>query len=219
MNKTLRIVVFVIVVLAVALGVWFFGGRNTAVSFDPLNATYTIEGQPVTLVDGKSSVPAAPGSATQVTTLVFSEPASGDLNNDGKPDAALILVQNPGGSGTFYYAAAAINTPGGAVGTNAILLGDRIAPENISIANGKIVANYADRNPGEPMTAAPSLGVTKYFSYNGSALRETAPTAGPGEHCGGNMMNAPICGAGYHCAPSAGSHLPFGDVGGTCVAN
>jgi hypothetical protein len=37
------------------------------------------------------------------------------------------------------------------------------------------------------------------------------------EHCGGNILNAPKCASGFHCAPVPGSHLPFGDVGGTCV--
>jgi hypothetical protein len=45
------------------------------------------------------------------------------------------------------------------------------------------------------------------------------PTVGAGEHCGGNMMNAPECDARSHCAPVPGSHLPFGDVGGICVTN
>ncbi len=43
--------------------------------------------------------------------------------------------------------------------------------------------------------------------------------AGPGEHCGGNIATALGCTAGYHCAPAAGSHLPFGDVGGVCAAD
>lgn len=43
--------------------------------------------------------------------------------------------------------------------------------------------------------------------------------AGPGEHCGGNMTTALSCTTGYHCAPTPGSTLPFGDVGGTCVAD
>ncbi len=139
--------------------------------FDPLNATYTVGGQPVTLVAGKAATPAAPGSAENVTTTVFGQPASGDLNGDGKADAAVLLVQDSGGSGTFYYVAAAINVASGTEGTNAILLGDRIAPQNITVQNGRIVVNYADRNPGEPMTTAPSVGVTKYFSWNGTSLQ------------------------------------------------
>jgi hypothetical protein len=39
-----------------------------------------------------------------------------------------------------------------------------------------------------------------------------------GEHCGGNMANAKTCATGYECQPDPQSHLPFGDVGGICVA-
>lgn len=46
----------------------------------------------------------------------------------------------------------------------------------------------------------------------------TTTTTAP-ERCGGNMMNAHQCSTGYHCAPEPGSHLPFGDVGGICVAD
>ncbi|MDD5050722.1 MAG: hypothetical protein PHV93_03195 [Candidatus Pacebacteria bacterium] len=41
--------------------------------------------------------------------------------------------------------------------------------------------------------------------------------AGLGERCGGNMLNAPVCQAGLQCVPDPASHLPFGDVGGTCA--
>ncbi len=46
---------------------------------------------------------------------------------------------------------------------------------------------------------------------------DTASAAG--RHCGGNIANPPTCPSGYHCAPDPNSHLPFGDVGGICVAN
>jgi hypothetical protein len=141
-------------------------------AFDPLNATYVIEGQSVALINGKASSPAAPGSATQVTTMIFGEPTIGDLNGDGVADAALMLVQDPGGSGTFYYVAAAIRTATGTQGTNAVLLGDRIAPQNVEIKNGTVIANYADRKAGEPMSTSPSVGVSKYLIYNGSAFEE-----------------------------------------------
>ena len=215
-----KILLIVLAVAVVGLGAYAFLGKSrqaAAPVFNPLNATYIIEGQPVTLTDGKAATQAAPGSAAMIATAVFGEPASGDLNGDGMPDAALILVQDPGGSGIFYYAAAAINASGTAQGTNAVLLGDRVAPQNIQIQNGQIVVNYADRNAGESMATPPSVGVTKYLIYRGSVLEATLPVAGLGEHCGGNMTTAAVCGTGYRCAPAAGSHLPFGDVGGTCV--
>jgi hypothetical protein len=43
--------------------------------------------------------------------------------------------------------------------------------------------------------------------------------AGPGEHCGGNIATALVCDVNYHCAPEPGSTLPFGDVGGICIAD
>ena len=216
MKKNLWIVVLAVVVIVVAVVAWM--PKNKAAAFDPQNATYNVGGTPVALVNGNASTPAAPGSATQITTKIFTT-TSGDLNGDGKQDAAVILVQNPGGSGTFYYVAAAINGANGAQGTNAVLLGDRIAPDTLEIKNGQIIANYADRKPGDPMTAKPSVAVSKYLNVSGLILAESARIAGAGERCGGNMLNAPVCTTGYHCAPEPGSHLPFGDVGGTCVSN
>jgi hypothetical protein len=47
----------------------------------------------------------------------------------------------------------------------------------------------------------------------------TSPVVGLGARCGGNMTTAATCATGFYCAPSTGSHLPFGDVGGTCAVN
>jgi len=149
-----------------------------SVEFDPLNATYSINGTPTTFVDGKAESASVGGSETKIVTSIFGQPIIGDLNGDGRNDTALIIVQNPGGSGVFYYAAAAINTESGAKGTNAILLGDRIAPQNIEISNGQIITNYADRKPGEPMTTQPSVGVSKYFRIVNNRLTEIIKTNG-----------------------------------------
>ncbi len=138
-------------------------------AFDPENATYTFDGRPITLVNGKA-VETASGSEVAVTTTMFGQPMGGDLNGDGTDDAAVMLVRDTGGSGTFYYVAADINQAGLNQGTNAILLGDRIAPQNEETASGQVIANYADRNIGEPMTTQPSLGVSKYFTVTAGQL-------------------------------------------------
>lgn len=174
MNKNRWFILLVVAVIG--LGIYMFFGQRDAATFDPLNTTYYIDGQSVILVDGKSEVEAAPGSASKTTTMIFGEPVMGDLSGDGNADAAIFLTQSSGGSGTFYYAAAAIRGMDGnmARGTNTIFLGDRIAPQNIEIKNGKMIANYADRDIREPMTASPSIGVSKYFVYDGTALKEVA---------------------------------------------
>ena len=143
------------------------------VSFpDYKNATYLIEGSFVTLSDGFFEVEIAPGSASKITTRYFGNEAFGDLNSDGNVDTAFLLTQNMGGSGTFFYLVVALQTTSGVEGTNAIFLGDRIAPQNTNIENGIITVNCADRNPGEPFTTQPSLGVSKYFKVENNILTE-----------------------------------------------
>ena len=139
---------------------------------DYKNATYLIEGSFVSLTDGIFEMEAAPGSASKITTRYFGNEAIGDLNKDSKNDVAFLLSQTAGGNGTFFYLVVALQTASGTEGTNAIFLGDRIAPQNSVIENGRITVNYADRNPGEPFTTQPSLGVSKYFKVENNILIE-----------------------------------------------
>ncbi len=132
--------------------------------------SYDIEGRAITLANGVSEIEAAPGSASKIVTRYFGNEATGDLNNDGAPDVAFLLTQSRGGSGTFYYVVAAVKTKDGYLGTNAILLGDRIAPQTTELRDGSLVVNYADRKPGEPMTTSPSLGVSKYLKVENGKL-------------------------------------------------
>jgi hypothetical protein len=104
-----------------------------------------------------------PGSAAKIVTRYFGNEATGDLNSDGTPDTALLLTQSGGGSGTFYYVVVALKTKDGYMGTNAVLLGDRIAPQTTELRDGTVIVNYADRKPGEAMTTLPSVGVSKYL--------------------------------------------------------
>jgi hypothetical protein len=205
------------VALVIGGAAWYWIG----IQAPPLaqNLTIAIDGQPVTLIDGRAETAAAPGSASKVVTQYFGNQALGDLNGDGATDVAFIITQSSGGSGTFYYAVVALHTTSGYVGTSAVLLGDRIAPQTTEVNEGQLVVNYADRAAGDPMTAQPSVGVTKHLQVQGTMLVEAPRVAGAGERCGGNMTTASVCATGLHCAPTPGSHLPFGDVGGTCVHN
>ncbi len=136
------------------------------------DATYEVAGKPVKLTNGLSVVEAAPGSASKITTTFFGNEAQADLDGDGLVDVAFLLTQNSGGSGTFFYAVVAIRTADGWKGTNAVLLGDRVAPQITNISGTTILVNYADRNPGEPVTTRPSLGVTKRLSVVNGRLTE-----------------------------------------------
>jgi hypothetical protein len=145
---------------------------NDARPTDPSNATFVIEGRTITLTNGISEIEAAPGSASKITTRYFGNEARGDLNGDGLADVGFLVTQNAGGSGTFYYAVVTLQLKNGYEGTNAVLLGDRIAPQTTELRNGELTVNFADRRPGEPMTTPPSVGVSKYFKVVSGSLVE-----------------------------------------------
>ena len=139
---------------------------------DPQNATFSIDGDPVTLVNGISSISAAPDSASMVVTKYFGNEVSGDFNGDGTNDVAFIITQNSGGTGTFYYVTALISGKNGYQGTEAAFLGDRITPQANAYFNGQIIINYLDRGADEPMSAAPTKAGVKYFSVKNGQLKE-----------------------------------------------
>lgn len=133
--------------------------------FNGKNTTFTIDGKSVTLVNGVSEIPTAPGSASKIITRYFGNDATGDLTGDGLPDTAFLVTQDTGGSGIFYYVVVAIQTTSDYKNTNAFFIGDRIAPQSTYIPAGsqELQVNYAERKPGEPMTAQPSVGTTLFL--------------------------------------------------------
>lgn len=94
-----------------------------------------------------------------------------DLNNDGLEDVVFLVTHQPGGSGVFYYAVAALRTENGYKGSDGYFLGDRIAPQSIEVSQNPrhrnvVVVNYADRDLGQPMTASPSVGKSTYLKLD-----------------------------------------------------
>ncbi len=135
------------------------GGRDHEAKGDSAvkNLTLTIDGQTFALTDGAAEMEAAPGSAAQNTVRIVGGPVAGDVNGDGKPDEALLIRNDPGGSGTFYYAVVAVADGGGYRATNAVLLGDRIEPQGIEVADGHLVYRFLELQPGQPMSDAPTV--------------------------------------------------------------
>lgn len=139
---------------------------------DPANATYRIGDELITLTNGRSEVPVAPGSASKRLTLLLpAYTAYGEITGDGATDTAAILVDQPGGSGSFYYLAA-LRGPRSwpRPSLEAALLGDRIQVERVTVADGTVSVAYVDRKPDEPMSAPPSVKVTKHFVAKGGML-------------------------------------------------
>jgi heat shock protein HslJ len=173
-----RAIGFIILLVVVGIVAAFYSLNNyiyeekQAVAVDDYkDAEYVIEGTRVKLVDGLSEVEIAPGSASKVVTRYFGNRVVTDLNNDGREDIVFLLTEESGGSGVFFYVVAALNTERGYVGSEAYLLGDRIAPQTTEKRDdGVVVVNFAVRAPGEPFSASPSVGKSVYLKFDVSAM-------------------------------------------------
>ncbi len=183
--------VLVFAVLAIALGIYLLfikdsgkssdtgeiveledEGGSTGFRGNPANATFTFDDGPITLENGRAEIDIIEGSALKEEITLTGQVAYGDIDVDGKSDAAVIIVRSGGGSGSFVYVAALVSGAVNYTGTNAILLGDRIMPEEISVSNGIITVEYLDRGEDEPLAAEPTIARAKRFAYRSGELEE-----------------------------------------------
>lgn len=175
MNKNILYVFFG--VAALLGGVWFIASFSkdeiaTSTFLDHKNIEYSIGGITVELTDGLSEMPASPGSSTKIITRYFGNEVRQDVNGDGMEDVVFLVTQSAGGSGTFYYVVAALNTANGFVGTQGLLLGDRIAPQTTEKrANGLVVVNYAERARGESFAVSPSVGKSLFLKFSQDTMQ------------------------------------------------
>jgi hypothetical protein len=151
-------------------------GQATSPGTEYRNVEYVIEGQRIKLADRPAEADTSPGPASRVVTRYFGNELKTDLNDDGRDDVVFLAAQQRGGSGTFFYAVAALNTEAGYVGSDGYLLGDRVAPQTTVVSRNPrhknvIVVNYGDRRPGEPMTAQPSVSKSVYLKLDAKTVR------------------------------------------------
>jgi len=169
-NVLLLAVVLVVVAACAPTGTAASGVTSSVSPPDPSNATFKIERDTVALVNGRGEREAAPGSATKVTTTLADPRVSGDVDGDARPDTVVVLIYQPGGSGTFFYVAALLNATGGVTTTPAVLLGDRIKVTGVKLDGRTIVVEVVDRTAGQPLSESPTVAATKRFVVDRGAL-------------------------------------------------
>jgi hypothetical protein len=157
------------------LNSYIYSEKQAAVA-DYKNTEYVIDGERIKLENGTAKTKAAPGSASEIVTRYFGNELKTDLDGDGREDVVFILTQQTGGSGTFFYAVAALNTEGGYVGSDGYFLGDRVAPQSTTPSPNPrhkyvVVFNFADRAPSDPMTVEPSVGKSAYLKLDRTSMR------------------------------------------------
>lgn len=146
---------------------------NPHLTLDQLkNSTYpssfTASGR-IQLTNGQATQDIAAGSASKLTVQLADQYAFGDLNGDSLEDAAVVLISNSGGSGTFFDLAAVLNQNGRPNSVAAIQLGDRVQLKSISVAAGLININMITHGSSDPL-CCPSLEVTQTYQLQGDQL-------------------------------------------------
>lgn len=106
--------------------------------------------------------------------------ATGDLDGDGHSDAAVVLVSDPGGSGTFYDLAAVINVDGEPRNVASHRLGDRIRLDSIAVQSGQVKLWMVTHGPTDPM-CCPTLALAVTYELSQGTLFEVSRQALSGE--------------------------------------
>ncbi len=139
------------------------------------NMTYKIDttaSGEAPLTDGEYREKAAPDSATETAVLLTEHVAYGTLSN-GEPAAAVILVSDPGGSGTFYYLAIVSTQNGEPVNVATTLLGDRVKIKSLAVEDGRFVVELVTHGPDDPL-CCPKQQVVQTYELQAGELAQTS---------------------------------------------
>lgn len=159
-----------------AFNSYIYNEKQAVATEDYKDAEYLIEGERVKLSNGIHEVQDGPGSAQMITTSYFGNELKTDLDGDGDEDIAFLITRSGAGTGTFFYAVAALKTENGYQGSDGYFLGDRVAPQSTNVSPNPrhkyvVVFNYAERAPGDAMTTSPSIGKSVYLKLDTESMR------------------------------------------------
>lgn len=137
------------------------------------NLEYEIDGAAVPLSDGRYQVkPSATAASFEANVSLGSWRAYGDLNGDGTEDAAVVLVDAPGGSGVFTFLAAVLGGGDGPRAEAATALGDRTQIDGVQVEDGVIVVAGKTHGPDDPMCCPSQAFQWRYRLVDGALVRE-----------------------------------------------
>ncbi len=153
--------------LLLLITLFFFGcgsvqaGELLGIDFDQIVflSSWTKSGK-VHFSNGEYREPATPGSTTELIVKLTDQRTFGKLN--GKEAGAVILVTDPGGSGTFYDLALLVKGSQGWTNQDIAFLGDRIKTQSLAIADNAVVVDMTTHGPGDAM-CCPTRHVVQRF--------------------------------------------------------
>jgi heat shock protein HslJ len=157
------------------------GAESAAPSMEELkNATYHalgIDRITVTLSGGRwTGKGVEEGASRPEVTLVEGMRATGDLDGDGRDEAAVLLAGSWGGSGTFTYLAVAARRKGSVDNPGTALLGDRVQVRDMKILDGRIFVDLVQAGP-QDAACCPGELATRGWTLGKNGLTEFVSAA------------------------------------------
>lgn len=146
--------------------------------------------------------------AGYATIDLLSTHAFGDLDNDTRLDAVVLLVENYGGTGQFVQVATVLNRDGQPVHSASYFLGDRVAVSNIIIQNNEIILTAQVHGPQDGL-CCPSVPASihlRMLNENQLMLTRFTTRAPSGQERAINIR-APLSGA-----EASGAITIIGDI-------
>jgi uncharacterized membrane protein/heat shock protein HslJ len=123
----------------------------------------------VKLTNGIYKEKIVPDSASDLVITLSDKVAYGDINGDGDMDAAVILITNAGGSGTFHHLAVVINQNGSPKHAASQFLGDRVELKSLSVESEAIAIEMITHGPNDPM-CCPTLKTNLNYLFQDDKL-------------------------------------------------
>ena len=121
------------------------------------------------LTNGEYCEAPAPGSASHIVVKLTNTVAFGNMH--GNDVAAVILVTDSGGSGTFYDVAFLIKEPQGWRNVDVAFLGDRVKVHSVGLEEDKIVIDMTTHGPKDPL-CCPTHRTIRAFAVQDIYLTE-----------------------------------------------
>jgi hypothetical protein len=107
--------------------------------------------------------------ADYLLAQLMPQAAFGDINEDGREDAVLLLAENMGGSGTFVSLIAMIATDSGFSQSTAVLVDDRPLINALTLDGSRIVLDAVIHGVSDAM-ADPTMKVVEQYAYANQSL-------------------------------------------------
>jgi len=113
-------------------------GDGCQVFCGAVDATYDIDGQPITMKNGRHTLRIGDSGVQAVMTEICYLPVCGKLDGIQSQAAAVLLSRQAGGGDMVYYVAAAYIADGRVIGSNAVTLARNADITGVEIEDGMI---------------------------------------------------------------------------------